>query len=157
MSEHVPVKTLEAAENTPNIVRQPDRKFCTLACIICCRHCKTFKGAYVRIENKIGMKDSQDHEYLDFGYEPSYIRKASRNLSEIWSATIPLSLGNAWQAGEANPEQSWQREGYYDSKPTQVQWISQFGRLINRVLTRLKCSPRISQRFDHSKRILVIL
>ena len=37
----VPVKTLEAAEKTPNIVRQPERMFWTRAWIICWRHCKT--------------------------------------------------------------------------------------------------------------------
>src|SRR5258708_33796499 len=40
----IPVKTLEAAEKTPNIVRQPERMFWTRAWIICSRHCSTCKG-----------------------------------------------------------------------------------------------------------------
>ena len=45
-----PVKTFEAAEKTPNIVRQPERIFCARACVICCKHCKTFR------EKRINMR-----------------------------------------------------------------------------------------------------
>lgn len=38
------VSTFDAAENTPNIVRQPDRIFWTRAWIICCKHCRTYQN-----------------------------------------------------------------------------------------------------------------
>lgn len=39
---HSPVAALEAAENTANMVRQPDRRLWTRAWIICCKHCSTY-------------------------------------------------------------------------------------------------------------------
>lgn len=37
---NIPVETRLAAQKTPNIVRQPERRFATRAWIICCRHCR---------------------------------------------------------------------------------------------------------------------
>jgi len=42
----LPVKTLDAAEKTPNMVRHPDRMLCTRAWIICCKHCKTCESIF---------------------------------------------------------------------------------------------------------------
>jgi hypothetical protein len=43
------VNTLDAAEKTPNIVRQPERILCTRAWIICWRHCRTWGQLAINI------------------------------------------------------------------------------------------------------------
>jgi hypothetical protein len=53
-----PVKTFEAAEKTPNMVRQPERIFCARACIICCKHCKTFRGKWIHMRTTTTTKES---------------------------------------------------------------------------------------------------
>lgn len=84
------VRTFDAAEKTPNIVRQPERIFSTRAWIICWRHCKTWN-----------VKSVNRHLFSEepllipclwsqgFGCESWYVRRASGNPSGTWSSAIP--------------------------------------------------------------------
>jgi hypothetical protein len=77
----VPVNTLDAAEKTPNIVRQPERIFWTRAWIICWRHCNTCTQVLdcfrlLTYHENLPCLGSPGWRYVS-----SYTRRVSRSLS----------------------------------------------------------------------------
>ncbi len=78
-----PVKTLDAAEKTPNMVLQPDRIFWERACIICCKHWRTYGWKSFRYNRGYEIEEAKpSHEFQGCDCVSWCIRRVSENSFE---------------------------------------------------------------------------